>query len=159
MDRLPTTAWMPRALCRGQADRMVPQRFKDNGHRVHPTDYERAVLHAKQLCDVCAVQAPCRSYGLAISRQVEDHGVYGGLSMEEREQLIGRSMKYEPQRQARAKCGTAGAYRRHIVRKEQPCDVCRAFKAEYARERRHRLRTQASERRGGCRGQSVKEKR
>ena len=134
---------------------MVPKRFKDNGHRVHPADYERAVLHAKQLCDVCAVQGPCRAYGLAVSRQVEDHGVYGGLTMEEREQLIGYSMKFEPPRATQAQCGTPGAYRRHIVRKEQPCDVCRAFKAEYARERRHRLRTQVTPTRGGHRGKSV----
>lgn len=138
---------------------MVPQRFKDDGHRVDINDYDAAVLRAKQLCDVCAVQAPCRTYGLAISRQVEDHGVYGGLSMEEREQLIGHSMKYDPPRQAQTKCGTAGGHRRHQLRKERPCDVCRAYKAERTRERRHRLRTQAAETRGGHRGKSVEEKR
>lgn len=159
MERLPTATWMPRALCRGQVDRMVPQRYNENGHRVHPDDYEAAVIHAKKLCDVCAVQAPCRSYGLAVSRRVEDHGVYGSLTMEEREQLIGYSMRFNPLSAVQRPCGTAGAYRRHMRRGEQPCDLCRAFRAEDQRERRHRKRSKTSSTKGGGHGKSVETQR
>jgi hypothetical protein len=139
MDKLPDSAWMPKARCRGMADTMVPRRYKDNGHRVHPDEYASAVLEAKRICDTCVVQGPCRTYGLAISRQIEDHGVYGGLSMEEREELLGFRRVYNPGRK-RPPCGTAGGYKHHRTNSEQPCDLCRAYRSEYMRRHRQSKR-------------------
>lgn len=139
MDKLPDSAWMPRARCRGMADVMVPVRYLENGHRVHHDDYEAAVLAAKRICDTCVVLVPCRAYGLEVSRQVEDHGIYGGLSEEERQVILGARRVYNPGRK-RPPCGTHGGRKYHERRGEQPCDLCRAFRAEYAKQRRHRQR-------------------
>jgi hypothetical protein len=81
--------WMEQGACRGRTETMVPARFDDNFNLVPANVYERAVQAAKKYCDVCVVRTPCREFGLALSARTYQDGVLGGLTLQEREEIIG----------------------------------------------------------------------
>jgi hypothetical protein len=117
---------------------MVPARFDSLGRPLAESTYLAKVAEAKKRCDICVVANLCRDYGLAISAHVEDHGVYGGLTMEERHHLLGRISEYRPDGAPIRKCGSASGYHRHERLNEAPCKQCRAWKAERQRDYRER---------------------
>ncbi len=75
-----TWDWQIRGACRGM----------DSTVFLHP-DYERGVARttrdaaAKTLCSRCPVVLACRSHALQVR---EPYGVWGGLSAEDREEIL-----------------------------------------------------------------------
>lgn len=71
---LPAVAWQSVALCSGQTDLF----FAAPGER--PEARARREAKARQLCHLCPVLDPCRSW----ARQKREYGFWGGESEEER---------------------------------------------------------------------------
>src|SRR5262245_33169972 len=67
--------WMSQARCLG-AD---PDLFFPTGE--HGTNAVQAIAEAKAICAGCPVILPCGEYGIRYS---PDHGVWGGMSPDER---------------------------------------------------------------------------
>lgn len=78
------------------------------------------VDQAKDLCRGCPVLAECRDYALTYPRL---HGVWGGLSERQREQMVG-PLPLDPEEAGLLPCGTAAAYKRHLRHGEAPCLAC-----------------------------------
>lgn len=68
-------AWMARAACRGADTEAF---FADVGHAA-------AVRVARRVCEACPVRAECLAYALELGELY--HGVFGGLSPDERREL------------------------------------------------------------------------
>ena len=154
---IPIGTWIDRAACKeAPSSEMVPKQWTATGDRVQPVTYEHAVARAKKWCAICPVVSSCRDYGLAISSHVEDHGVYGGLTMEERNEILGYRTRYTPTRIGYSECGTHGAYRRHLRNGEKPCDTCREFVNRQAAQRRRTRRTRIER---SCSGEPSETKR
>lgn len=132
--------WFDHAACRGlNPNLMVPER----GDNI-------SVRTAKQICSTCPVLDECRDYGLAVHRQADLDGVFGGLTKIERLRIL-RTENLPRRRQTPINrmnfriddhllrpCGTVSAYHRHLSRKERPCELCKKANAENQRE--YRLR-------------------
>lgn len=136
--------WIDRAACRGiDPNLMVPEK-SDLG----------AIQTAKEICATCPVKAECREYGLAIHRQADLDGVFGGLSKIERLRILrqenlprrrqspmNNTTRFYNPSQEFVPCGTTSAYQRHLRYKEIPCHACKQAHAEQAamyRARRNR---------------------
>lgn len=66
--------WMKRASCRG----MDPNLFM-------PVRGENTkTKKAKAICADCPVISQCRDYGLELAQQYDTHGIFGGLTRQER---------------------------------------------------------------------------
>ena len=65
---------MKRAACRG----MDPNLFMPL--RGENTKTKRA----KEICATCPVLYDCRAYGLELAKQYDTHGIFGGLTKQER---------------------------------------------------------------------------
>jgi hypothetical protein len=142
----PVGDWITHAACRDTpVDVMVPARTDKHGRPLDEATYLANVQEAKKRCAICTVAATCRAYGLAISAEIEDHGVYGGLSTEERHKILGFASIYLPRGGPSLICGTAGAYSRHLRSGERPCSQCRAWKAERQRAYNQRKRDRQKE--------------
>jgi WhiB family transcriptional regulator, redox-sensing transcriptional regulator len=68
--------WQDRAACRGTNARLF---FGPDGER--PQDREVREARAKAICALCPVREQCLDYAL---RNAVKHGIWGGLSTEER---------------------------------------------------------------------------
>jgi len=119
---------------------MVPARTDKHDRPLSESAYLANVNEAKKRCAICTVATSCREYGLSISTEIEDHGVYGGLSMEERHDLLGVVVTFLPRGGPLLVCGTSGAYARHLRNGERPCSKCRAYKARRQLAYRERQR-------------------
>lgn len=77
--------WQQRAACRGPhaAVFFPPSHFERKDER------EVRETAAKAICASCPVRRPCLDYALAIR---EPHGIWGGLSENERKQLLARDV-------------------------------------------------------------------
>lgn len=115
----PADDWRTDAACRDDPDRMFP----DPGSPIRIAD-------AKAVCTGCPVRLQCQQWALDSG---ERHGVWGGLSEDERADLVGRHQQTAP-------CGTPGAYRRHLRRGEPADEACRRAYAVEQAEKRHRAR-------------------
>jgi hypothetical protein len=107
------------------------------GHPVDwwfPADKVNATT-AKQICNTCPLIEPCKAHGIAHER----HGVWGGLTVRERQALRGKG-NTPPlvlhRRINRAECGTRSGYNRHMRDQTKPCPECKAAWAHYAAMRR-----------------------
>lgn len=128
----PETAddWRQDATCRDldNPDLMYP----------HPTDTV-GIEDAKNVCRICPVLLACSAW--ALDRREKD-GVWGGLDEKERARVL-RRRKADPDApstQQLAPCGTPGAYRRHLRRKEPIDEDCRraACRDQESKQRRRK---------------------
>jgi WhiB family redox-sensing transcriptional regulator len=73
--------WQVRAACRGpnHAIFFPPARLERREEK------RRREARAKEICQTCPVQQPCREYALHIREQ---HGIWGGMTESERRQLL-----------------------------------------------------------------------
>lgn len=125
-DTLPNAlSWALRAACRGYD---LADFFSDS---------RASIRWAKGVCGRCPVREEC----LAEALRAEDgsrYGIYGGLTPEERAELVAEVHSAPPAEQPKqllppprtgrkpAQCGTRSAYQRH-VRNGEPIDpACRA---------------------------------
>jgi len=101
--------WRDRAACLGAEYELF-----------FPVGISREALaqteEAKAVCRGCAVQEACLKWALDAH---EDHGVWGGLSEDERRPLTGRRIRmYVPH-------GTSAGAQAHIRAGQPPCPPCR----------------------------------
>lgn len=107
----------------------------------------RQIQQAKAFCHRCPVMQQCLNWSLDTQ---EPHGVWGGLSEEERNQLLGRRRSdTDPSNprgsgRRRAECGTLAAYHRHVKHKETIDDACREAKRRVSAEQRRRTKATVS---------------
>lgn len=74
--------WQERAACRGPLGTVFfPPPTVERKHEKLARE-----SRAKEICNACPVLVECRSYAIAIR---EPHGVWGGLSEQERRVLFG----------------------------------------------------------------------
>lgn len=129
-------AWLDQAACRGlNPNLFVPERGD-----------VASIRTAKEICAECPVRNQCREYGLAIHRQADLDGVFGGLTKIERLRILRKENLprrrqtpmnsntvrfYNPARPF-VPCGTESAYVRHLRNKETPCRACKQAHCEQA---------------------------
>lgn len=97
------------------------------------------IRDAKAVCATCPVQAAC----LAAATD-DDHGVWAGLTREERRTGIVRAPKPKPEPRKPAACGTESGRNRHRRLGEPSCDACRAASREASARRRERAKGAAA---------------
>lgn len=128
--------WLEHAACRGKD----PDIFFPEGTL---TDAQADAIRAT--CGVCPVRRTCLQAALA---EGEENGVWGGVRFTRR----GRTNILNAQR-APAKprpprplqpCGTYGAYQRHLLKREAPCEACRLAHNRYRHERRNQGKEQSA---------------
>lgn len=78
------------------------------------------IRDAKAVCATCPVKAAC----LAAATD-DDHGIWGGLTREERRVKPKTAPKPKPKPRTPQPCGTKAAYQRHRYKGEPACDACR----------------------------------
>jgi WhiB family redox-sensing transcriptional regulator len=101
--------WMHDAEC----TRANPELF-------YPEPAGRSVDQAKAVCARCTVTDQCLAF--ALEHGEIDYGVWGGLTVKERRQLVpsrGRGYRRNP-----ARCGTVSGYAKHRRLGEQACYSC-----------------------------------
>jgi WhiB family transcriptional regulator, redox-sensing transcriptional regulator len=74
--------WQLRGLCRGKDSSLF---FHPEGERGAARSSREAA--AKEICMNCPVQIPCADHALKVR---EPYGVWGGMTVEEREELLRR---------------------------------------------------------------------
>jgi hypothetical protein len=84
--------------------------------------------NAVAVCFTCPVVMPCQQWALA---NHEEHGVWGGMTPEQRLRMIGA----KPKRAATVSCGTSSGYVKGCR-----CDQCRQAHTAAVREYRQRQR-------------------
>lgn len=103
----------------------------------------RGMAKARAICAGCPVQSPCLELALD-APEYGDHGVWGGLSENERSDL----RRSRPNRDRRfrdlAPHGTGAAHRKHRRDGTPPCAACREWKRVDSVLRRDRERERAS---------------
>jgi hypothetical protein len=103
--------WIVHGLCaQVDLDLMFPEPGGLAGEQVH---------HAKQMCAGCPVREQCLGYALA---HHERFGVWGGLSVRERDRLEHADRRLVEHR--RIHHGTQGGYHAHRRRGEDACEAC-----------------------------------
>lgn len=124
--------WSERGNCYG----MDPNLFVFQEPRGHLNDAK--VTAAKQVCAGCPVVAEC----LADALSFDAVGVWGGLTEYERRVLLGLPVHVKDRRRTRvlAPCGEYGAYRRHVRRGEDVCDLCKGARNAYNAQNKARNR-------------------
>lgn len=93
------------------------------------------IREAKEICRTCPLIAAC----LAAATD-DDHGVWAGLTREERRTGIVRAPKPKPEPRKPAACGTESGRNRHRRLGEPSCDACRAASREASARRRERAK-------------------
>lgn len=97
------------------------------------------IYEAKAICAACPLRAAC----LAAATD-DDHGIWGGLTREERRTGIVRAPKPKPEPRKPAACGTESGRNRHRRLGEPSCDACRAASREASARRRERAKGAAA---------------
>lgn len=74
--------WQTKAACRGPQAAVFfpPSQFERKDEKLEREE------RAKEICQGCSVREPCLEYAVSIR---EPHGIWGGLSEQERKQLLG----------------------------------------------------------------------
>jgi WhiB family redox-sensing transcriptional regulator len=106
----------------------------------YPEPAGRSVTAAKAICAECIVRAECLTY--ALDHGELNYGVWGGLSVKERQRLVpsrGRGRRRIP---LPIEHGTEKGYQAHYRRGEQACAWCREASAA-AHQRRVEQRRSA----------------
>lgn len=82
-DRSPRDLWQAHAACRGPEAFLffAPNHFEKKDEKISRES------RAKAICNSCAVRQDCLDYALAIR---EPHGIWGGLTEQERRAVIAR---------------------------------------------------------------------
>ncbi len=97
------------------------------------------------VCNACPVRLKCLQWALDLERREDDmplgkwsrHGIYGGLTPNQRHKLAGGTDHDDTAPVADViECGTVGGFTAHYRRKETPCDPCRQTRNAYENERR-----------------------
>lgn len=78
------------------------------------------IRDAKAVCATCPVKDAC----LAAATD-DDHGIWGGLTRDERRAKPKPAPKPKPTPRTPQPCGTKAAYQRHRYKGEPACDACR----------------------------------
>lgn len=78
------------------------------------------IRDAKAVCATCPVKAACLA---AVTD--DDHGIWGGLTRDERRAKPKPAPKPKPTPRTPQPCGTKAAYQRHRYKGEPACDACR----------------------------------
>lgn len=108
--------WQDDAACRRPAAANLDVMFPDARD-------EQAIRLAKGYCGLCSVLEKCRKWGLAVP---EPHGVWGGLTEQERQEQLAEPKPRKPRRaggRLRSPCGTQSARARHR-RYGEACETC-----------------------------------
>ena len=95
-----------------------------------------ANVEAKSICAVCPVRVQCLQHAIDTD---ERHGIWGGMTPDERRQEARRRSDRSPTT-ARAACGTRWGYKQHMRAGETACGPCSAVMAERNRQQRARRR-------------------
>jgi WhiB family redox-sensing transcriptional regulator len=106
----------------------------------YPEPAGRSVTEAKKVCARCSVTTECLAFALAHGEI--NYGVWGGLSVKERQRLVpsrGRGRRRIP---LAIEHGTEKGYHAHYRRGEQACAWCREASAA-AHQRRVEQRRSA----------------
>ncbi|MFE5700535.1 WhiB family transcriptional regulator [Rhodococcus koreensis] len=74
--------WRLAATCRLVSPALFFHPTNERGPKRHKRIHE-----AKKICSQCPVQRPCRDYALAVR---EPFGIWGGMSEEDRDRILGR---------------------------------------------------------------------
>jgi len=83
--------WRDHALCAEvDPDLFYPEKGSDSG------------VAAKKVCRACPVTAECLAYALEMG---EEHGVWGGMSPQQRRRLNGGPVRYERRTDGEKHCG------------------------------------------------------
>ncbi len=99
----------------------------------YPEPAGRSVTEAKEVCARCTVSAQCLAF--ALDHGELNYGVWGGLSVKERQRLVpsrGRGRRRVP---LAIEHGTANGYQAHRRRNEQACGACLEASAAAHRRR------------------------
>jgi WhiB family redox-sensing transcriptional regulator len=115
-------------------------------HEPHPCDgnvdimfapgaRKDGTMAAKAICRTCPHIDECRQHAHAMA---EPYGVWGGEGPRTRFAHLNNGIPPRQRRRAIAECGTPTGHRRHIDRKETPCDDCRQAWNAYKRDLRAR---------------------
>ena len=95
-------AWRTQAACIGRsASLWFPEGGAGNGI---------AAQEAVRICHTCPVSIQCAEHALV---QPEHYGIWGGITAEERKNLLGM-----------VRCGTTAGYARHQRTGSRPCQSC-----------------------------------
>ena len=106
--------WRNRARC---ADSSTPDLWFPIGNT--GTDLPQ-VEKAKAECEKCPVSRACLAWAIETG---QEHGVWGGLTKDER-RLYKRREGLHGGPRHKAPCGTIAAYRRHSRNGQTPCFPC-----------------------------------
>ena len=119
--------WMDHAACATHAARLgkeaVDWFFPEAGSGRGTYDTGRAI------CAGCPVRAECADYAINGDGSWRYHGLWGGLTPDQRRQLE-RPIRHV------ARCGTTSGYERHREKGEPACSDCRDAKRAYTARRR-----------------------
>ena len=98
---------------------------------------------AKAICARCPVREQCLAAALEAD---ERFGIFGGLTVRQRDALIRERNTPQHRRRHRAPCGTEAGAKRHWRDGEQPCEACRkaANRRRYERDANRQARRTAA---------------
>ncbi|WP_257890294.1 WhiB family transcriptional regulator [Rhodococcus sp. USK10] len=74
--------WRLAAMCRLVSPALFFHPANERG-----TKRQKRIHEAKKICSRCPVQRPCRDHALAVR---EPFGIWGGMSEEDRDRILGR---------------------------------------------------------------------
>ena len=77
-------SWRDRAACKGATDLFFPP------EDLTPTEYAQFTANAKAICMTCPVRLECLA---AAGTEAQGHGVWGGMTAEERKQARRRERR------------------------------------------------------------------
>lgn len=125
----PTPEWFRWAACRGLNPNMfMPQRGENN-----------KIKEAKKICESCPVQELCKDYGLKLAQIFDTHGIFGGLTRQERKKELERRglnvRRWGASDMSTITHGSNAAYLMHGYAGEEPCELCLEGKARRSRNR------------------------
>ena len=125
----PTPEWFRWAACKGLDPNMFMPSRGENGK----------IREAKKICDTCPVQKLCRDYGLKLAQIFDTHGIFGGLTRQERKkELESRGLnvrRWGASDAMHISHGTNAALQIHLASGEKPCELCLEGKARRSRNR------------------------
>ena len=111
--------WSMRAACRDMDTEVF---FPDAEKGLIPPQVEMA----KAVCARCPVSSDCLTYA---ERVPELHGVWGGLTADERRRRRSGSHHGKKAATVRDQCGTVGGSTRHYEAGEEACQDCKAARS------------------------------
>lgn len=117
-----TEPWRHLAACAGHNTNYWFPHQKRNHTPITP-----AARKAIQICQTCPVQQQCLTHSL---KQPETHGIWGGLTFEQRRDLKTNGKK------PIITHGTSSGYEQHLRHGQPACHQCKRAHADYTAARR-----------------------